>query len=73
MKLLVKKNVTKAQKVAVILVKKSSSVFVNLRLFQHDDRGSCMSYKLLVHDFSQISCKVFSEPEILKSLYKSKN
>jgi hypothetical protein len=51
MKLLVKKNVTKAQKVAVILVKKSSSVFVNLRLFQHDDRGSCMSYKLLVHDF----------------------
>ena len=53
--------------------KKSSSAFVNLRLFQHDDRGSCMSYKLLVHDFSAISCKVVSEPEILKSLYKSKN
>ena len=73
MKLLVKKNVTKAQKVAVILVKNQVARSSIYDFFQHDDRGSCMSYKLLVHDFSQISCKVFSEPEILKSLYKSKN
>ena len=38
--------------------------------FQHNNRGSCITYELLLHDFSQISCNVFSEPEILKSLYK---
>ena len=41
--------------------------------FQDNNRGSCITYKLLLHYFfSQNSCKVFSKPEILQSFFDQK-